>query len=177
MKLRYFALLAISALAISCGQSPGENAGTTVPSANANANRPAAGNAVSQTPAATANTAASTQNKGPYPDVPRITVKDAKKDFDTGTAVFIDTHSKVMFDNEHIKGAINIPFNEMESHMDLVPRGKKIITYCSCPAENTSAAVGHFLMEKGISNVYALVGGNNAWKTAGHPMDKAANSK
>jgi len=28
------------------------------------------------------------------------------------------------------------------------------------------------LKEKGISNAYALVGGTNAWKTAGYPMDK-----
>ncbi|MBX3287986.1 MAG: rhodanese-like domain-containing protein [Acidobacteria bacterium] len=175
MKLRYLVLFAIAALAIGCGQSPAGNGNNSAPAANANANKPAVNNTTAQTPAASgSNTTAATENKGPYPDVPRITVADAKKDFDAGTAVFIDTHSKVMFDNEHIKGAINIPFNEMESHIDLVPKGKKIIAYCSCPAENTSAAVGHFLLEKGFSNVYALVGGNNAWKTAGHPMEKKA---
>jgi rhodanese-related sulfurtransferase len=28
------------------------------------------------------------------------------------------------------------------------------------------------MKEKGITNAYALVGGTNAWKTAGYPMDK-----
>jgi rhodanese-related sulfurtransferase len=28
------------------------------------------------------------------------------------------------------------------------------------------------LMEKGYENVYALVGGTNAWKEAGYPMNK-----
>jgi rhodanese-related sulfurtransferase len=30
------------------------------------------------------------------------------------------------------------------------------------------------LKEKGIENAYALVGGTNAWKTAGYPMEGEA---
>jgi len=29
------------------------------------------------------------------------------------------------------------------------------------------------LKEKGIENGYALIGGTNAWKTAGYPMEKS----
>lgn len=111
----------------------------------------------------------------PFPEVPRITLADAKKAFDDGSAVFIDTHSKEMFDNEHIRSAINIPFNEMDSHLDKVPKNKTVITYCSCPAENTSAAVAEQLIQKGQKDVLALEGGTNAWKMAGYPMDKKTN--
>lgn len=111
----------------------------------------------------------------PFPEVPRITIADAKKLFDAGTAVFVDTHSPQMFDNEHIKSAINVPFNEIDAHISKVPKDKTVITYCSCPAENTSAAVADQLIKKGQKNVFALQGGTNAWKSAGYPLDKKTN--
>lgn len=173
MRIKFFALLVFAVFAVGCSQSP---SGTANNGSNASRSEASDPNATSKSAASPSNAPASaaSQNKGPFPDVPRIAIADAKKDFDSGNVVFIDTHSKSMYNNEHIKGAINIPFNEMEAHMDLVPKGKKIITYCSCPAENTSAAVGHELIKKGFTNVYALIGGNNAWKTAGYPMEKAA---
>lgn len=64
-------------------------------------------------------------------DAPRISLADAKKDFDEKAAVFIDTHSKEQFELEHITGAINIPGNTIKQNMDKVPKGKKIIAYCS----------------------------------------------
>lgn len=64
-------------------------------------------------------------------DAPRISLEDAKKDFDAGTAVFIDTRGANAFALEHIKDAINIPTKELEAKIDTIPPGKKIIAYCS----------------------------------------------
>lgn len=64
-------------------------------------------------------------------NAPRISLADAKKDFDSGSAVFIDTHAKVQFDAQHIPGAINVPANDIEPHMNKIPKGKKLIAYCS----------------------------------------------
>lgn len=64
-------------------------------------------------------------------DAPRITLADAKKDFDSKAAVFIDTHTKEQFDLEHIPGALNIQANTIKQNLDKVPKGKKIIAYCS----------------------------------------------
>ena len=64
-------------------------------------------------------------------DVPRINVTDAKKDYDTGSAVFIDSRDAGTFAEEHVAGAINIPFGTQETMMDKIPKGKKIIIYCS----------------------------------------------
>ncbi len=62
---------------------------------------------------------------------PRISLADAKKDFDAGAAVFIDTHVKEQYDVQHISGAINIPYAEFEKNLNKIPKGKKIIAYCS----------------------------------------------
>lgn len=67
----------------------------------------------------------------PAQDAPRITLEEAKKDFDAGTAIFVDTRAEVAYRQEHIKGAINIPAEAMETRYKEVPTNKKIIAYCS----------------------------------------------
>ena len=62
---------------------------------------------------------------------PRISLADAKKDFDAGTAVFLDTHAPDQYAQRHIKGAINVPANNLDPYINKIPKGKKIIAYCS----------------------------------------------
>ena len=64
-------------------------------------------------------------------NAPRITLADAKKDFDAGNVVFIDTRAKAAYDVEHIKGAINMTTDAVEARYKEIPTGKKIIAYCS----------------------------------------------
>jgi len=63
--------------------------------------------------------------------VPRITLEDAKKDFDNGTAVIIDSRAESQYKQEHIKGALNIPIGAPDTRYSEIPKGKKIIVYCS----------------------------------------------
>ena len=68
----------------------------------------------------------------PFPaEARRISLDDAKKSFDAGEAVFVDTRAEAGFKTEHIKGAINIPAGEFETRYAEVPKNKKIIAYCS----------------------------------------------
>lgn len=66
-------------------------------------------------------------------DVPRISLEEAKKDYDAGTAVFVDSRAQVAFEQEHVKGAINIPIGSpgVEDKFASLPKNKKIIVYCS----------------------------------------------
>lgn len=64
-------------------------------------------------------------------DAPRISLEDAKKDFDAGTAVFVDTRDAAAYNGEHIKGAINISVSELQAKISKIPTGKKVIAYCS----------------------------------------------
>ncbi len=61
----------------------------------------------------------------------RISLADAKKAFDAGEALFVDTRPENSYVNEHIKGAINIPVGDFEKRYKEVPKNKKIIAYCS----------------------------------------------
>ena len=67
----------------------------------------------------------------PADDAPRINLEDAKKAFDAGDVVVIDTRAESAFKVEHIKGAINIPAEAFQKRYKEVPKGKKIIAYCS----------------------------------------------
>lgn len=76
-------------------------------------------------------TAPQTDNHGVTDDAPRITLAEAKKDFDDGNAIFIDTRGEGTFKNEHVKGAMNMPVEFAETRYKEIPTGKKIIVYCS----------------------------------------------
>jgi hypothetical protein len=64
-------------------------------------------------------------------DVPRISVEDAKKDYDAGIAVIVDSRPESAFAQEHVAGAINIQNGGSEADFEKLPKGKKIIVYCS----------------------------------------------
>lgn len=76
-------------------------------------------------------TAPQTDEHAHTDDAPRITLEEAKKDFDAGKAVFVDTRAEVIYKNEHIKGAINVPTEAVEMRYKEIPTDKKIIAYCS----------------------------------------------
>ncbi|MDQ4122321.1 MAG: rhodanese-like domain-containing protein [Acidobacteriota bacterium] len=61
----------------------------------------------------------------------RITIADAKKAFDGGNAVFVDTRAASSYESNHIKGALNIPSDQFQTRYTELPRDKQIITYCS----------------------------------------------
>ena len=76
-------------------------------------------------------TAPPTDEHGHTDDAPRITLEEAKKDFDAGKAVFVDTRAENSYKIEHIKGAINVPMEAAEMRYKEIPTDKKIIAYCS----------------------------------------------
>lgn len=64
-------------------------------------------------------------------DAPRISLADAKKAYDDGTAVIVDSRSADGYKVEHIKNSINVPLAEFETTYKTIPTDKKIIVYCS----------------------------------------------
>lgn len=78
-----------------------------------------------------ANSDANQKTLDPADSAPRITLAEAKKEFDAETAVFIDTRDEMAFKFEHIKGAINITGANLDAKYKEIPTDKKIIAYCS----------------------------------------------
>lgn len=79
----------------------------------------------------TTNQVQKTAQPEPMDGAPRISLAEAKEDFDAGNVVFIDTRGADTFNQEHIKGAINMMPEQVELRYKEIPTGKKIIVYCS----------------------------------------------
>jgi len=113
------------------------------------------------------------EEKPAQDDAPRISLADAKKDYDDGTAIIIDVRAEDVYKQEHVKGSLNVTFENLKEKAKSLPKDKKIITYCSCPAEHSAAAMVIELKKKGFKNTFALLGGTQAWKGAGYPMESS----
>jgi len=67
----------------------------------------------------------------PLAEAPRISAADAKKALDAGTAILIDVRDLGSWQQEHAKGAISIPSNELYARTGELPKDKLIIAYCT----------------------------------------------
>jgi len=71
------------------------------------------------------------QSEGNFPDVPRVSLADAKAAYDTGGAVFLDVRDAESYAQSHIVGALSIPLNELSDRMGELNKSDWIITYCT----------------------------------------------
>ncbi|MEZ5307921.1 MAG: rhodanese-like domain-containing protein [Pyrinomonadaceae bacterium] len=117
MKLFYYAVLGTLILAIGC-QGEGYAPSSTAESAK-------------NTDLRVENTAVAHDHEDDVDDAPRITLEDAKKAFDSGDALFLDTRGETFYANEHIKGAVNVTSGNIDETSKDLPKNKKLIAYCS----------------------------------------------
>ena len=64
----------------------------------------------------------------------RVTVDEVKQRMDRGEEfTFVDTRNPKAWAEAETKlpGAIRIPAEEVEQHIDEIPRGRSVITYCT----------------------------------------------
>ena len=122
--------------------------------------------AVTPSPAAAGQSAES--------QVPRITVEELKKLMAEQSVVVVDVRSVDAYNIGHIKGSINAPLDKIQAgDYSGLPRDKRIITYCSCGAEHSSAIATSLLDKAGFKNGATLLGGTSAWQQSGGEMAQA----
>ena len=63
--------------------------------------------------------------------VKRISAEDTREKFNAGAVTIIDVRPASAYEAGHIPGSLNIPMASIESNMDLIPKGREIITYCT----------------------------------------------
>jgi 3-mercaptopyruvate sulfurtransferase SseA len=66
-----------------------------------------------------------------FPDIPRVSLADAKAGLDAGSAIFVDVRSARAYQAGHITGALSIPLEEMESRLGELDKTEWIVTYCT----------------------------------------------
>lgn len=63
--------------------------------------------------------------------VERISIPDARVAVEKGEAVIVDVRQANQFQIGHIAGPLSLPEAEIPTRGSSLPKGKKIITYCS----------------------------------------------
>lgn len=63
--------------------------------------------------------------------VERVSISDARAAVEKGEAVFVDVRKAGQYQSGHIAGALSLPEAEIPTRGSSLPKGKKIIAYCS----------------------------------------------
>jgi len=90
--------------------------------------------------------------------------------------VIVNVLDKELFDDCHIKGSINIPFESIEMCDDIIDKDAEVVCYCSNYFCSASGYACKTLKEKGFSRVYAYEAGTAEWFQQGLPVEGPAKS-
>jgi len=110
-----------------------------------------------------------------------IPPEELKKQIDerSPNIVIVDTAAPPVWEDEHIPGAINFPYNANIKAPVPLPRDKTLVIYCACKDHEDSSDVARQLSLLGYRNVKVLKGGWFKWlelkyKTVSKDEEKAS---
>ena len=104
---------------------------------------------------------------------PQTTGADlVKRELDRGAKMaLLDARAPSDYTNNHIKGAVSVPFYDPDPYFAALPRDAWLVCYCACPhAESSSLAAK--LVAKGFTKVTVLDEGLGVWMTRKYGTSK-----
>ncbi len=91
-----------------------------------------------------------------------------KRELDRGAKLaFLDARAPSDYTNEHIAGAVSVPFYEPEPYYAGLPKDAWLICYCSCPHAE-SGQLASKLVQNGFKKVTVLDEGLGFWRNKGY---------
>ncbi|MCL6217460.1 MBL fold metallo-hydrolase [Zunongwangia pacifica] len=82
--------------------------------------------------------------------------------------VVIDVRKKSEFDSEHIEGAVNIPLNQINQHLEKFPKEQEFVLHCAGGYRSMIAA--SILQQRGWSQLTDVIGGFKSIKETTIPV-------
>ena len=94
-----------------------------------------------------------------------IAPEELKKSIDQHAPgiVIVDTAAPAVWEDEHIPGAVNLPYSTKITAPVPLPRDKMLVIYCACKDHEDSTDVARQLSLLGYRNVKVLKGGWFKW--------------
>ena len=89
-----------------------------------------------------------------------------------GETTIIDIRNENEWEGGHIEGSLNIPLNHLADRIAEVPLSGQVIVHCQGGYRSMIAA--SLLEKEGLSNVFDLVGGYQAWVSEKRPVTASA---
>jgi membrane protein DedA with SNARE-associated domain/rhodanese-related sulfurtransferase len=105
--------------------------------------------------------------------IARITPEELKQRMDAREdLVIVDLRHSLEFEAEPqtISGAVHMDPAELEEAIEVIPRDREIVLFCSCPNEATAAHMALRLRSRGITRIRPLAEGLEGWRKRGFPM-------
>jgi len=104
----------------------------------------------------------------------RITVSELRQLIDDGQElVILDVRPQhVRVQDGIIPGAISAHPADVDHTIKSYSRDAEIIVYCACPNEESAATAAKHLKQAGFKKIRPLLGGIEAWRQAGHPIER-----
>lgn len=95
-----------------------------------------------------------------------ISVKDAAALRDQGVFL-LDVRTQDEWNQAHIQGATLVTLDQLESHLNDIPKDKQIVVYCH--SGNRSSQARDILLKDGYPQVTSVTGGISEWIAEGYP--------
>lgn len=109
------------------------------------------------------------------PIIEHIDLKEVKRLFDEGKAIFLDARPEFKYIEGHIKGAFSLSASrfavQYEQIKDKIKKDDILVVYCSSVTCRLSNTVANNLKEKGFTNLKVFTNGWNSWEEAGFPIE------
>ena len=104
---------------------------------------------------------------------PALTPQEVQNRLENDAApLVVDLRKPVEFKIGHIPGAINIPLDELEQHIDVLGHDQGVLIYCINGSRTRQAEP--VLLDAGIENLYHLEGAFYAWIQGGLEIEKGS---
>jgi rhodanese-related sulfurtransferase len=108
-------------------------------------------------------------------DPPAVSLDYAMMRFQSQRTIFLDARYPGDFKAGHVKGAINLPYEELEQYASRVlpklPQDGQIIAYCDGSECEASLLLSRELRQRGYLNVKVFFGGWAEWQKSGLPIE------
>ncbi len=105
------------------------------------------------------------KNGKEYESLERVTAAELQKEYKTSEPLVIDVRKKSEYDSEHVIGAINVPLNEINSHLAQFPKDKPFVLHCGSGYRSMIAA--SMLQQRGWSDFRDVSDGFDGIKETG----------
>jgi rhodanese-related sulfurtransferase len=96
-----------------------------------------------------------------------VKVADAYDLIKGGDVYILDVRTRGEYKKGHLRGAKNIPLNDIEKRIGKVPMGKKVLVYCQTGSRSVRAI--RRLEVAGYPDLFHMHEGYRGWKKAGNP--------
>lgn len=108
-----------------------------------------------------------------------ISLAEAITKYQSQNTIFVDARYREDYELGHIRGAINISFDDFYEVFpeveEKLSKEKEIVTYCGEIDCDISLFLGRLLKEEGYQRVMVMVQGWEGWTNAGLPTSRGPN--